>query len=188
MRRTAVALALAMLAAGAVRAATIEVDFNPKAEFERYKTWAWGPDRDQKRYGFLADATGKERVEKFLAGCLQERGLRPAGQGESPDLLVSYQGDTGQGKTVTATENGTYYGVPSYMTLQITEQGATIIVDLVDASKSALAWRMYVNEKLKTSTDTPAKFWQAFAKGMEKYPPSESARAKKAKQIEKQSR
>ncbi len=188
MRTAAALLGVAMLVGGAARAGSIEVDFNPKAQFERYKTWDWGPDRDQKRYGVLADATARERVEKFLTGCLQERGLRPAGQGETPDLLVSYQGDTGTGKTVTATENGSYYGVPSFMTMQIAVQGATMIVDLVDASTKTLAWRMYANETLKQSTDTPEKFWNSFAKGMAKYPPTESARAKKARQLEKGSR
>ncbi len=188
MRRFAVVLAAAMLAAGAARAGSVEVDFNPKAEFERYKTWAWGPDRDQNRDGVLADATARERVEKFLSNCLDDRGLRPAGPGETPDLLVSYQGDTGTGKTVTTTENGSYYGVPSFMTLQLTVQGASMIVDLVDAGTKTLAWRLYVTETLKQSTDDPSKFWQAFSKGMEKYPPSESARAKKARKLEKESR
>jgi hypothetical protein len=188
MRRLAVVLALVMLGAFPARAGSVDVDFNPKAEFERYKTWGWAPDSEEKRRGVLADATMRERVEKHIAGCLLERGLTPAGTGETPDVLVRYMGDTGTGKTANTT-NAFYSDpwTPAYRTVQVQEQAATMVVDLIDASANALAWRLYVNQTMRNPNDSPDKFWRALEKGLAKYPPSESERAKKAREVEKRS-
>jgi hypothetical protein len=189
MRRLAVILGAAILATGAVRAGSIEVDFNPKAEFERYKTWAWAPGRDQQRHGVLVDATMRERVEQALAGRLKNAGLQPAGPNENPDVLVRYEGDLGTGKTRTMTEGYLYDGIaPAYTTVQFQEQAVTLIVDLIDSSTSTLAWRLYLNQKFGVPNEPPDKLQRALDKGFAKYPPSASARAKKAREMEKASR
>jgi hypothetical protein len=189
MRRLTVVLALAALAAGAVRAGSVEVEFNPNAEFERFKTWAWAPGRDQGRQGVLADATMRDRVERALAGRLEEAGLRPAGPDDTADVLVRYAGDTGTGKTITTTE-GLYYDAlsPMYKTVRFDEQVVTLIVDLIDASTKSLAWRLYIHQKFGGPNDPPDKLQRAVDKGFAKYPPSKSERAKKAREIEKASR
>ena len=173
MRKLAV-FVTAILAVGAVRAGSIEVDFNPKAEFERYKTWAWAPDRDRERHGVLADKTTRERVEGALAQHLRNAGLRLANPNETPDVLVSYRGDIGTGKTVTTSAGGS--------PIQFQEQSATLIVDLIDPATNTLAWRLYVHQKFGGPNDPPDKLRRALDKGFAKYPPSASARAKKARE------
>ena len=188
MRRLTVVLAVAAFATGAVHAGTVEVDFNPNAEFERFKTWEWAPGRDEGRQGVLADATMRDRVEKALAWNLEEVGLRPAGPGDAADVLVRYAGDTGTGKTVTMSEGLGYDSLsPMYRTMRFDEQVVTIIVDLIDASTKSLAWRLYINQKFGGPNDPPDKLQRAVEKGFSKYPPSKSARAKKAREIEKAS-
>ncbi len=186
MRKLAPVGLAAILAVGVLRAGSIEVDFNPKAEFERYKTWAWAPDRDQGHHGVLADATMRERVEGALAGELRNAGLRPADPGESPDLLVRYQGDIGTGKTVTTSAGSlANFSDPGYATLQFAEQNATLIVDLIEPTTSALAWRLYIDQKYGRPNDPPDKFRRALEKGFSRYPPSASARERKAREMEK---
>ena len=188
MRRLALALLTTLLVAGAVRAGSIEVDFNPKAEFQRYATWAWIPGRDQGHHGVLADATMRERVEKALSIRLRDVGLRPAAPEEKPDLLVGYRGDTGQGKTGSTNLGGwSSLDNPMYTSIQFTEQTATMMVDLVDAATNALAWRLYIDQTVKGPTDPPDKLARALDKGFAKYPPSASAIAKKARALEKSS-
>jgi len=189
MRKLVVVGSAVILATGVLRAGSIEVDFNPKAEFERYKTWAWVPDRDQGHHGVLADATMRERVEGTLAGQLRNAGLRPADPGEPPDLLVRYRGDIGTGKIVTTSAGSVAnFSDPGYTTLQFAEQTATLIVDLIEPTESTLAWRLYLDQKYGGPNDPPDKLRRALDKGFSRYPPSASARAKKARELEKGSR
>jgi len=186
MRRLALALAIGILAAGSGHAGEVKVDFNPKAEFARYRTWAWIPDRDKGHHGVLMDATMRERVEKALSIRLREAGLRAAGEGETADLLVGYRGDTGQGKTGSSNLGGlSSYDNPAYTSIQFTEQTATLMVDLVDAATKTLAWRLYIDQTIKGPNDPPDKLSKALDKGFAKYPPSASAIAKKARELEK---
>ena len=186
MRTLPMAFLTAMLAVGAVRAGGVEVDFNPKADFDRYRTWAFMPGLDQGQRGVLADATMRARVQKALAIRLGDAGLHAAAPDAKPDLLVTYRGDTGTGKEV-ATSMGGYrsWDDPEHMTIKFTEQTATLMVDLVDAATNSLAWRLYIDQTMKGPTDPPDKLQRALDKGFAKYPPSASAIAKKARQLEK---
>ena len=183
MKKLAAVVLAAILGAGAARAGSIEVDFDPKAEFERYKIWAWVPERDQGHRGVLAGATMRDRVEAGLVGCLKRAGLRQAGPDEKPDVLVRYQGDIGSGKTITTSAGSVpNWSNPAYATVQFTEMTATLIVDLIDAGSNTLAWRLYVDEKYAGPNDPPGKFRSAVEKGFKKYPPSPSSRSRKARE------
>ena len=189
MRRIALVCLSVVLATGGLRAGAFDVDFNPKADFNRYRTWAWIPDRDKGRHGVLADATMRARVEKAVAIRLHDAGLDPATPNAKPDLFVNYRGDIGTGKDVATSQGGlSSYDNPVYTTIQFTEQTATLMVDLVDAGTNALAWRLYIDQTIKGPNDPPDKLAKALDKGFSKYPPSASAIAKKAKQLEKSSR
>jgi hypothetical protein len=178
-----------LLVASTLSAGGVDVDFNPKAEFQRYRTWAWLPNKDQGRRGVLADPTMKERVEKAIEIRLRETGLKPATGDEKPDLYVNYRGDLGTGKEVSSSLGGlTSLDNPVYSTIQFTEQTATLMIDLVDASTNALAWRLYIDQTIKGPNDPPDKLARALDKGFAKYPPTPSEIAKKAKALEKSSR
>ena len=189
MRRWPSVLLTALLAAAPVLAGGgVDVDFNPKAEFQRYKTWAWLPDHDKGLRGVLADATMRERVEKALGIRLREAGLTAAPAGTKPDLFVAYRGDSGQGKEVASNLGGlSSFDNPIYTTIQFTEQTATLMVDLIDAGTNALAWRLYIDETVRGPNDPPDKLSKSLDKGFAKYPPSASAIAKKARELEKSS-
>lgn len=184
MRKLALTMVAALLFHGSVLA--VDVDFNPKADFQHYKTWAWHPEREKGLRGVLADATMRQRVEEALAIRLREAGLVAAAPDAKPDLYVSYRGDTAQGKEVSSSLGGlSSFDNPLYTTIQFTEQTATLMVDLVDASTNALAWRLYIDEVVRGPNDPPDKLSKALDKGFAKYPPSAAAIAKKAKAIEK---
>jgi hypothetical protein len=177
------------LIAGAVYAGAIEVDFNPKAEFARYKTWGWIPDREKGQRGVLMDPIMRGRVEEALTIRLREAGLVAAAEGQTPDLLVAYRGDTGQGKSGSSNLGGlSSLDNPVYSSVQFTEQTATLMVDLVDASTKSLAWRLYIDQSFQGPNDPPDKLKQCLVKGFAKYPPTKSAIAKKARELEKASK
>lgn len=186
--RTLASLVVAStLALGAALAGAADVDFDPKAPFERYKTWAFVPDRDKDLHGVFVDPTARERIEKALTERLKRAGLQPVGAGEDPDVLLRYQGDVGTGKTIETSAGAlANWSDPGYATTQFQEQTATLIVDLIDAGTKTLAWRLYVNQKFGGPNDQRGKVRKAIDEGFEKYPPSESARAKKLRELEKQ--
>lgn len=187
MRHLVLLLTAALLSVGpAVAKNSIKTDFNPNAEFERYKTWAFAPDIEKTQTGVLRNAPTRDRVEKALAKRMSVAGFREVAAGEKPDVLVRYQGDIGSGGTV-VTSNGaiTHMVEPEYATLQFTEQIATLIVDLVDNGTNTLAWRLYIDQVFGGPNDPPDKLSKALEKGFAKYPPTKSARAKKAKEAAK---
>jgi len=186
MRPLALLLAAGFLATVPAHAGKIDVDFNPKADFDHYKTWAWVPDRDKGHHGVLVDATMRGRVEKAIGKKLTQAGLHEAGAGEKADLLVRYRGDTGQGESGSSNIGGLHsFDNPVYTSVAFTEQTANLMVDLIDNGTQALAWRLYIDQKVKGPTDPPDKLQRALDKGFAKYPPSASEIAKKARQIEK---
>lgn len=188
MRAIAGTVLAALLTTTTVLGGGVEVDFNPKAEFQRYRTWAWLPDHDKNLRGVLADATMRERVEKQIAIRMREAGFTVAAADAKPDLYVSYRGDTAQGKEVSSNLGGlSAYDNPIYTTIHFTEQTATLMIDLVDASTNALAWRLYIDQTVRGPNDPPDKLSKALDKGFAKYPPSASAIAKKAREQEKSS-
>jgi hypothetical protein len=189
MRRSVPALVAVALSTGAILAGGVQVDFNPKADFQSYKTWAFHPDREKGLRGVLADATMRERVEKALSIRMREAGLTAPAVDAKPDLYVSYRGDTAQGKDVSSNLGGlSSWDNPLYTSVHFTEQTATLMVDLVDASTNALAWRLYIDEVVRGPNDPPDKLSKALDKGFAKYPPKPSEIARKAKALEKGSR
>jgi len=188
MRVSALLLLTGLSVAASVPAhgGAVEVDFNPKAEFARYRTWAWIPDREKGQRGVLMDPIMRGRVEEALSIRLREVGLVAAAEGQTPDLLVAYRGDTGQGKSGSSNLGGlSSLDNPVYSSVQFTEQTATLMVDLVDASTKTLAWRLYIDQTFRGPNDPPDKLKQVLVKGFAKYPPSPSAIAKKARALEK---
>ena len=191
MRGVALAVAIGMLASGASLAKGVDVDFSPSADFKHYNTWAWLPGHDQDHRGVLADATMRERVEHALAVRLKTAGLLPATGDQKPDLYVRYQGDIGSGKEVqTSLGSLLYYNWadPAAATLQFTEQAASLIVDLVDVKTTTLAWRLYLHDTFRGPNDPPDKLVRLLDKGFDKYPPTASEIAKKARAMEKSRR
>jgi hypothetical protein len=185
------ALVLGALAAGVAHAGGVNVDFNPKADFKHYDTWAWIPGCDQGHRGVLADPTMRERVQHAIAVRLKTAGLLPVTGDQTPDLYVRYQGDIGDGKEITTSAGSLLmynWSDPAAATLQFTEQAASLIVDLVDVKTTSLAWRLYINETFNGPNDSPDKLGRSLDKGFEKYPPSAAEVARKLRAMEKGSK
>lgn len=195
MRRWFVAAIAALLAFGAARAGKVETDFNPNAKFETYKTWDWVPNRGVGHHGVLAGDAARELLERALASQLRGVGLQQVGPGETPDLVVRYWGDLHQGESGTSTGpmggydpyTGGYWGDPFQSFARFTEQSATMIVDLIEPATKQLAWRAFINQTYGTAYGTGNELPTALAKAFAKYPPTPSARARKAKEWEKKS-
>lgn len=195
MRRWTVAAFAALLAFGAARAGKIETDFDPNAKFESYKTWDWVAGRGVGHHGVLAGDAARELLERAIASQLRGVGLQQVSPGVTPDLVVRYWGDLHQGDSGTSTSpmggydpyTGGYWGDPFQSFAHFTEQSATVIVDLIDPATKGLVWRAFINQAYGTAYGPGNELATALEKAFAKYPPSPSARARKAKEWGKKS-
>jgi hypothetical protein len=165
--------------AGCSSSISVNHDFDPGADFSRFKTYAWlaqpppvvGDARTAQQRNTLLDQRIKSAVEKELA----KKDL--AGAAEDPDLVVTYH--TGVENKVDVTDWGYsygsyYYGYPQRdITVDHYRQG-TLIVDLVHHKTMELVWRGTA-EAILLENPTPEKVEQRInqAVGMmfQKYPP-----------------
>ena len=187
MRSSIPPLAVAALCAGVVLAGGVNVDFNPKADFASLQDLGAFTRIARKAFAACSPtrpcASVSRRRSRSACG---KRGSSPQPPDAKPDLYVSYRGDTAQGKDVSSNLGGlSSWDNPLYTSVHFTEQTATLMVDLVDASTNALAWRLYIDEVVRGPNDPPDKLSKALDKGFAKYPPTASEIARKAKAIEK---
>ncbi len=181
MSRVRVVGALCVVAAtvGCSSSITINHDFDPDADFTRFKTYAWiaqpasvvGDAAAVRQSNTLLDKRIKEAVDRELA----KEGLTI--DANVPDLVVAYH--TGVENKVDVTDWGYtygsyYYGYPRRdVTVDQYQQG-TLIVDLIEQKTMELVWRGSAEATL-AENPTPEKMEQRInqAVGMmfQKYPP-----------------
>jgi Domain of unknown function (DUF4136) len=146
----------------------ISVTTDPKADFSRYKAYAWMESKFRAK-----QAVYHQMIIAAIEGQLAAKGLRKA-EGE-PDLRVVYNA----GVFDLADAKGySYYSVPyrwgatTVSNVSIAREGA-LTVDLVDAARNELVWRGLAHDTL---SEKQGKNEQIIRKAIEKlfkkYPPS----------------
>ena len=195
MKRWIVAVCVVvLLAAAPAHAGKIKTDFNPKADFDAYRTWDWVEGHDVGHRGVLAGKAARELVESALTSDLERVGLRRVAAGEKPDLVVRYVGEVSD--AAKGTTSGYLGGYEPYImgewsqgfqtALNVSEKSATMMVDLIDPDTKMLVWRAFIEQKYgSTASQIGSPVAEAVRKAFEDYPPSESARARKLKEWEK---
>jgi hypothetical protein len=180
---TALALALVGLAAGTmVFAVTVKSDYDKKADFSHYKTFAFKKGTD------APTPFAQERITTAIGNELKARGMS---QSESPDLFVYSHVKVSTEKRVDVTSFG-YGGYPGWggwggsfgtSSAVVTDVPmGTLMVDLVDAKTNELVWRGLASDTLLTNP-TPEKSEKRINKGVAKlftkYPVAPASQKKK---------
>ncbi|MGV8931165.1 MAG: DUF4136 domain-containing protein [Luteimonas sp.] len=142
------ACALAVLA-GCATGPTVRTDFDPEADFARYKTWAFYQPIAMEQSGYSTFLT--ERIKAGVRGEMESHGY--AYDEKSPDLRVNFQGVVQEKTNVYSIPRSdvqyfysyrarSYFAVPVWydqtQVSQYTE--GTLTVDLVDAARNRLVW------------------------------------------------
>jgi len=152
----AVALALA---------AKIKSDFDKTADFNSYKTFAWGENLDPPRVGAKFYISGAVEHE------LEARGLQPAADIQQADLIVRYEaaGNTDlnlagiydptyqtTGGVAAATASPWSSGI-NYPTNGRYFRKGTLVIDIFDAHQHKLIWSASASGAVAQSTDKAVK-------------------------------
>jgi Domain of unknown function (DUF4136) len=177
--RVIIVVALMGLSFGCGSKITVNHDFEPDADFARYKTYKW-LEQPASTMGNVATQTQSntmldQRIKTAVNGQLAKKGLTLADA--SPDVLMAYH--TGVENKVDVTDWGYtygsyYYGYPSRDITVYQYQQGTLIVDMIDSSTKELVWRGSAQAML-LENPTPEKIQQrlneAAAKMFQYYPP-----------------
>jgi hypothetical protein len=198
MSAVMVALLLCVLLAPSLPAKTV-VDFDPKIDFSKYKTWTYIGGVEHLVMLQLNPDLITDNVHQALQRELGQRGLREVKANENPDLAVRYWANSSSQLNVAGSVGWGMYAPYlndhwGFLYNQInvtTSRDGALVIDLLDTHTKALTWRMYVT--MKILNPDPEKIWKQadadIAKAFKSYPPSpkEVADMKKewAKEAEK---
>lgn len=173
-------------------------DFDPGADFSRYRTFAFVKGVDMGHSGVLNDPAVRERVRNFIAGALETRNLREVPADENYDLAVRFwvakQDKSEVHTTWTPSLTGYYWGGYSpywygawgsfyeeYVVENYVE--GTLLIDLIDPKTKELVWRTYLRQKIEDRSKAYYEAKDHLYDAMSKFPPDE--REKKTMQKER---
>jgi hypothetical protein len=171
MARSIAIAAAASLLLLACSHAKVQTEFDPKAEYPRYKTWAWiaqqpGPEQAQAIRNPAVLGLVRAAVERELAA----RGLAAASGGE-PDLLVAVHGFARDRIEVTNYGYASWHAPPMYASdVQVYREG-TLILDLVDARTKQLVWRGTATDSVTSTSQVREVVDSAVREMLANYPP-----------------
>ena len=158
MRTARIAPALGLLMVPALALAmSVNVDFDAKADFSGYKTYAWGDCRVE------GNPLVQERIISALEKQLSARGLKRV-EGEA-DIRVVYHGSTRQDMSGDLWGYGPGPDWNAAGTTVGTYPIGTLVVDLLDAGSRRLVWRGVAGDTL---SDDPVKHEKTINKAAEK--------------------
>jgi len=177
MRSVAIPLVTALLACGACVGPDVRTDFDPGAEFDRFKTYAFAGLTDLNKGGLLDNSLVRKRLEHMVDEQLTLKGLRQVSLEQHPDLLVHYWVGVVEKQRVEtmapAAGAGVWRGGYGYRNVTTYEyKEGTLVVDLVEAGKNELVWRASVVAILGDNADrNMEQAGQGIAKAFQGYPP-----------------
>jgi len=192
-------LLLLIFAFGALVCADVKNDFDPDADYSKYRTFCFVGGVDLEKTGILNDPETRERVKNFISGVMELRGYKEVPKDAKYDLAVRYWVAKRDKNSVTTVYNpdpmmwGGYWGgyppywggswgyyYEEYVVRNYVE--GTLIVDLIDPATKELVWRTYLREEFDDKAKAYDKLKKALTKGLNDLPPSKSDRDKMRKQ------
>ncbi len=160
----------------------VKTDFDDKADFHKYKTYAFVESKELNGTGVLSNSIIRQRVETLLRENLEARGLQQVTIDQNPDLAVQYWVGVQDKQEVANLATGpSFYGsyhyghwgttYDRYVTLDYKE--GTLIVDLIDRLSKDLVWRAYLVQTLEDDKDKNLEnARKSLKKAFENYPPN----------------
>jgi hypothetical protein len=168
----------------------MSVDFDPNLDFSKYKTFAYIGGANMLEFRQLNPNYITDRVHSGVSQALTQRGLKEVKPEEQPDLVVRYWANS-QSQIVSPSA-GTWGQFGPYVSdywaytydLMRSESAldASLVIDLIDAKRKNLAWRLYMEQKIVDDDSVWNKVLNEISKGFESYPPSKKQIQEKSKE------
>ena len=187
LQRIAVKLFVSLLFFAPRSTAKTAVDFDPNLDFSKYKTFAYAGGSNALEFRQLNPNYISDRVHSGVAKALVQRGLREVPLDQQPDLVVRYWANSQSNIVAPAAGAGDImtdgYWAYTYDLMRAENSlDASLVIDLTDAKRKALAWRIYLEQKIVDDDSIWPKVLDEISKGFEHYPPSKKEIAEKKKE------
>jgi hypothetical protein len=162
-------LILSLLAALGAFAQTVTVEFDPAADFSKFKTFAIRDGKLNSKNPALNSELVKQRIETAIARDLAAKGLTLA-PGPS-DLNVRYHFGSARKAQVERYPAGWRGWGTRVVRVPYTE--GTLVIDLRDATTRSLVWRAVAREDKSDAGKIQGKLDDMVRKSFDKYPPKQ---------------
>ena len=167
----ATTVGLALLGTVAL-AKSVTYDYDPGADFSRYKTYAWTRGTE------LTDELNHARIVRAVDAQLAAKGLTRVEPGARPEVLVAYHASFERNLEIHGFSHGWGpFGLGADRTGSARVQPVlvgTLVVDIIDARTNAIVWRAMASSDINPAT-SPRKRDQKIARATEmmfkNYPP-----------------
>jgi uncharacterized protein DUF4136 len=153
-------------------AKSVTYDYDPGADFSRYKTYAWTRGTE------LTDELNHARIVRAVDAQLVAEGLTRVEPGARPEVLVAYHASFERNVEIQGFSHGWGpFGLGGDRIGSARVQPVlvgTLVVDIIDARTNAIVWRATASSDINPAT-SPQKRDQKIASATEKmfknYPP-----------------
>lgn len=182
MRHCAAVLSLILWHSGPAGAKTRN-DFDPKARFSTFKTFAFVAGIDLGKTGLMDDPDTRTRIANFVSGILETRGLQEVPRDQNHDVAIRVWIALRDRQSETTISQGNYwggydpfwYGPWAYMyeeTVVHHYKEGTLIIDLLNPVSKQLVWRTYLKRDFKDRAKAYDQAKNELNAAFLKYPPS----------------
>ena len=151
-----------MLLAGGAAAQDVNYDYDRRANFSAYRTYAWVEGTNS------ADDLNHARIVAAVDHQLAAKGLAQVDSTRNPDVLVIYRVGLTQELEVNAHDNrwALPHGGPSWARVERVPVG-TLVVGMIDAKTRSMVWRGAASKDLDLGA-SPEKWEKNLNKAVEK--------------------
>lgn len=165
-------------------AAKTHNDFDPDADFSKFKTFSLVAGIDLAKTGVLEDPEKRMRIANFVSGILELHGLREIPRDQKHDLAVRVWIALRDRQSQTTIMNpisywggydpfwygpwGYYY--ETYVVKNYVE--GTLIIDLLDPVSKNLVWRTYLRQNIENRVKAYDEAKKSLNKAFSQFPPS----------------
>jgi hypothetical protein len=181
MRPVTALLTLVLLVSSACVGPDVQTDFDPSANFQKFRTYAFAELTDLNKGGILDNSLLRKRLDQMVGQQLRNKGLQQVAGNQNPDLLVHYWVGVQEKQQVQSTGPagpGAYRWGGGYgggVTTYEYKEG-TLVVDLIESTKKELVWRATIVAVMGSSAEENADLAnKGIAKAFEQYPPMKKA-------------
>ena len=150
-------------------AQNVTVEFDPAAEFSRYRSFAIRDGQLNSKNPALNSELVKKRIEAAIERSLTAKGLKVAPGGG--DLTVRYHFGSSREVEVERYPAG-WRGLGTRV-VRVPHTEGTLVIDLRDATTRSLIWRGIAREDKSNAAKIEGKLDDMVRKSLDKYPPKQ---------------